>query len=203
MGGGEDQALYDVPVPGGHAYAPPTASRLLAVGVQGGALEVAVLGHRHDHALVRDQVLDRDFANLLADLGAARASELLFQNPQLVNDDLVENRFRPEDLFVFSDLLLQLLEFVEDLLALHAGQALQLELDDGLRLALREVERPERRVCVCAQEALVVDFGLAGQSCLGILGRGRCPYQGDHFVDAQQRLGESEQNVLPLASLAQ
>ena len=30
-------------------------------------------------------------------------------------------------------------QFVEDLLLLHAGQALQLQFDDGLRLALAEI----------------------------------------------------------------
>ena len=203
MGGAEDQALDDIPVASGHANAASTTPRLLAVGIQGGALEVTVLGHRHHHALVRYQVLDRDLAHFLTDLGAARAPELLLQIPQLVNDELVEDRFRAKDLFVPGDLLLQFVELVENLLALHARQALELQFDDGLRLARREVEWAKRCRGVFTQESTVVDFDFARQSQLGILGRRRCPDQGDDLVDAQQRLGESEQKVLSLASLAQ
>jgi hypothetical protein len=39
---------------------------------------------------------------------------------------------------------LDLREFIENLLLLHAGEALELEFDDGLGLALGEVEAGQR-----------------------------------------------------------
>ena len=48
-----------------------------------------------------------------------------------------------EDFEVFGDLHLDVGQLFEDLLDLHAGEALQLHLDDGLRLPFGELERPD------------------------------------------------------------
>ena len=49
-----------------------------------------------------------------------------------------------QDLEVLGDAALDLGQFVQDLLLLHAGQALQLQFDDRLRLLLAELERGDQ-----------------------------------------------------------
>ena len=50
---------------------------------------------------------------------------------------VAQNLFGAQDFQVLGDAPLNLGQFVEDLLLLHAGQALQLQFDDGLRLSSR------------------------------------------------------------------
>ena len=87
---------------------------------------------------------------------------------------------------VLGDAPLDLGQFVEDLLPLHAGEALQLQLDDGLRLLLGELRT--RAISAVARFA----WALA-----------RRADQADHFVQVVERLLESEQDVLALARFAQ
>ena len=54
------------------------------------ALDVAGVGHRHDHVLARDQLLDVGLELVLFDRGAARRGELLLHLDQFVAQDLVE-----------------------------------------------------------------------------------------------------------------
>ena len=157
---------------------------MLPVRVEGRALQVAVLGDRDDHVLVGDQVLDRDLPNLLADLGAPVGTELLRQRPQLVDDQFVQHILGTENLEIARDLLLEFLQLVQNLLPLHAGESLELEFDDRLRLPLGEVEGQERGVSIRAQEPAVVDLDLAHQSQLGVLRTLRGANQGDDLVNA-------------------
>ena len=76
-------------------------------------------------------------------------------------------------------------QFVEDLLLLHPGQALQLQFDDGLRLLLAELEASDQRLARFARAS------------------SRRADQADHFVQVVERLLEAEQDVLALARLAQ
>ncbi len=89
-----------------------------------------------------------------------------------------------EDFEVFGDLHLDLGQLFEDLLDLHPGEALQLHLDDGLRLPFSELERPDQAVA---------RFARAG---------GRAD-QFDHRVQVFDGFLEAEQNVLALPRLAQ
>ncbi len=89
-----------------------------------------------------------------------------------------------ENFEILGDLHLDIGQLLEDLLDLHAGEALQLHLDDGLRLALGELERPDQSVARFARAGGGAD-------------------QLDHGVQVFERLLEAEQNVLALARLAQ
>ena len=59
---------------------------------------------------------------------------------QLVDDDLHQQPLAGEDRAQALDRLQQLGELVENLLALEAGQPLQLHVEDRLRLDLRQAE---------------------------------------------------------------
>ena len=64
----------------------------------------------------------------------------VFTAAQLVDDDLHQQPLAGENRAQPLDRLQQLGELVEDLLPLEAGQALQLHVEDGLRLNLRQAE---------------------------------------------------------------
>jgi len=55
---------------------------------------------------------------------------------QLLDDDVAQGGVRAEDLQVLGDAALDIGKLFEDLGLLHAGEALQLQLDDRLRLFL-------------------------------------------------------------------
>ena len=85
---------------------------------------------------------------------------------------------------VFRDLPLDLGQFVGDLLLLHAGEALQLQLDDGLRLPLGELKRGDQRFARLARRARRAD-------------------QPDDLIQIVQRLLEAQQDMLAFAGFAQ
>ena len=71
----------------------------------------------------------------------ALVAEGLLDFLQFADDDhAAQLRLRAQDLQVLGDHALNLREFIEDLLLLHAGQALELQFDDRLRLPFAEVE---------------------------------------------------------------
>ena len=72
--------------------------------------------------------------------GAALVAEFLLDFPQLLDDQVAQDLVGAQNLQVFGDAALDIGQFVENLLALHAGQPLQLQLDDGLRLLFAELE---------------------------------------------------------------
>ena len=120
-----------------HADAALAAARLPAVGVDAGALEVSAARDRDGDVFHRDQVFEADLAGVLDDLGAALVAVIFLDFLQLFDDQVLEHFFRTQDFQVLGDAPLDVGQLVEDLLLLHAGQALQLQLDDGLRLPSR------------------------------------------------------------------
>ena len=70
--------------------------------------------------------------------GPALVAEFLLDFLQLVDDHAAQHFLGAQDLQVLGDPLLDFGQLVQDLLLLHAGQALELQLDDGLRLPLGE-----------------------------------------------------------------
>ena len=136
-----DEEVADV-VLFARAHADPAlaAAALRAVGRDRRALDVAGVGHRDRHVFVGDQVFDPELAALVDDLGAALVAELLAHRLQLVDDQLHQQLVARQDCAEPLDCLHQLEQLVEDLLALEAGQPLQLHVEDRLRLDLGQLE---------------------------------------------------------------
>ena len=83
-----------------------------------------------------------------------RSSEyFVLDGEQLVDDELHQPLVAGENASQMLDRLQQLGELVENLLPLEPGQALQLHLEDGLRLQLREAELAHQAV-TCLGRAL-------------------------------------------------
>src|SRR5262249_13907168 len=97
---------------------------------------------------------------------------------QLVDDDLHQQALAREDRAQALDRLQQLGELVEDLLALEAGEALQLHVEDRLRLDRRQAEPGDQAVA---------RFG----------DRLRSANQLDHRIEVIERDLQSLEDVIP------
>ena len=106
----------------------------------GGPLDVAGVGHGDRHVLVGDQVLDAQLALGVEDLRPPFVTVAIAHGrqfrPHQLHQELVARQDRPQPL----DQLQDLGQLVDDLLALEAGQPLQLHVENGLRLHLRQLE---------------------------------------------------------------
>ena len=141
MGGGDDQALHEILGARAHADAAFAAARLAPVGVHAGALQIAAARHRDGHVFHAHQVFELDFARILDDLGAALVAEDPSALPcSSLTMSVAQNIVRAQDFQVLGDAPLDVGQFFQDLLLLHAGEALQLQFDDGLRLLFAELE---------------------------------------------------------------
>src|SRR5579871_6229450 len=182
--GRDDQVLQEILRARPHADAALAAAYLPAIAVHRRALQVAAVGHRDRHIFHRHQVFQPDLARVFHDLRAALVAVILLDLFQFLDDQVAQNFLRSQNFQVFINAPLDFGQFFQNLLALHAGQALQLQLDDGLRLPLRELERRNERVA-------------------GFLGCARRTDQPNHLVQVLQRFLETEQDVLAVAGLAQ
>src|ERR1700722_2406482 len=136
------------------------------------------------HVLHLDQIFEMDFAGVFDDLSAAFVAEFLLHILQFLHNDAAQLLVGRQDFEVLGDLHLDIGQLLEDLFDLHAGEALQLHLDDGLRLAFGEFEGPDQTIARFARA-------------------GGCADQFDHRVQVFNGFLEAEQNVLALARLAQ
>ena len=87
-----------------------------------------------------DQILDAELAALLDDVGAARVAVLRLNRAQFVDDDADDQVLARENRAQPLDRLHELGQLVDDLLALEAGEPLQLHVENGLRLKQRQPE---------------------------------------------------------------
>ena len=102
------------------------------------SLDESKVRHRDDAALVRDHVLHAEFAGGRDDLGPARRGVLGLYLEELALDEREKLGLRFQDA---AQLLYQLHEpqvLLLDLAALKAGQLVQAQLEDGVRLLRRE-----------------------------------------------------------------
>src|SRR5215217_5946308 len=117
------------------------AAALLAERVDRDALQVTPVGDRDYHLLLGyevlylevDALLGRDRRPAIVRVGCLDLAELLL-------DDPVDPGLIGQDALEILDLLAQVPVLLLDLLALHSGEPLQPEVEDGLRLALGEPE---------------------------------------------------------------
>ena len=134
---GDQQAPDSVGLAHRHAGDATAAAALDAVGLQRQALDVAAVGQRDHRLLVRDQVFFAEVLDLLLDdLRAPLVAVALLDVLGLFDDQEVDLARVGQQVFEVVDLLDQLLVLVLELLALQRGQAAQLHVQHGLRLAL-------------------------------------------------------------------
>src|SRR5581483_11134138 len=131
----DEEVADGVLLAGDHAGDAFAAAALQAVALEGHALDVAAVGDRDDGLLVGDEVLLGDVLGAgVDDLGAALVAVLLLELHHVVADQVVDLARALEEVLEVVDALDQLLELVLDLVAFEAGEAAELEVEDGLRL---------------------------------------------------------------------
>ena len=91
---------------------------------------------RDDHVLRRNEILDAEVLRIENDLGAALVAELGANSGQFLDDDFADALGPIEDIHEIGDAFEQLGIIGNDLVAFEAGQALQAQFEDGLRLRL-------------------------------------------------------------------
>jgi len=123
-----------------HPDAPFTSATLCTVSRDGGPLDVAGIGDGDRHVLVGNQVLDPQLARFFDDHGTALVAVLLTDFSQFVQHHLHQQFVTRQDGAEPFDRLQQFGQLVDDLLPLQSRQALQLHVENRLRLKLRELE---------------------------------------------------------------
>src|SRR5262245_22480069 len=180
----DEDVRDDVLRPRAHALAPGPAAPLRFIHRQRRAFDVARMGQRDNHVLVRDQVFERQLDAAIDDLRAAFVGVLLLNRAQLLDDYVPQNALVGEDLFQLGDQLDHLFVLVNELLTFEGGQAAELHVEYRLRLYLRELE-------------------LVDQSLLGVVRGLRPADQRDDLVDDVNGLLEALQDVRAAPGLLQ
>ena len=114
----------------------------------GQPLDVARSRDRDDHVLLGDQVLELEVLLGGDDLGPAIvvAAVDALELEQLLANQRVDAGLVRQDRSQLGDLLLQICELALDLLALERGESRQPQVQNRLRLRLRELERRHQAV---------------------------------------------------------
>ena len=142
------------------------------------------MGNGDHDVFLGNQVLNANLGFFFHDLGPALVTVFLLHFLKFLHDHLAQFYITCENLIQLGDLFPEFLQLVFDLLAFKTGQALQLHLENGLRLNLREFE--------------LGDQAFAGLG--SILGRAD---QLDDGINVIQRLAQPFQNVSACFGLAQ
>ena len=134
------------------------------------------------HVLVRHQVLLGELLRLLFhDLRPALIPEALLHLLGVIADEVIDLAGVGQQVLQIAYLLDDLRVLILDLLALQAGQAAQLHVQNGLGLTVAELER-------CLHQPL-----------LRLVCGGRPPDRLDHRVQLIKRLEQPLQDVAPLS----
>src|SRR5215469_2413067 len=176
MRGGDKEVVDDVvgtQLRTAHAFA---AAALRPVQISPGALGIAAVGDRYDDVFLGDEILDRHVAVVGDDLGPPVVAVFRRDLAELSTDNLALTDRGRQDRLVVGDLFQQLLELINEFLALKGRQLAQLHVEDGSGLDL-------------------VDLQQIHQALPGSRRRFAAADQRDDFVDPVDRLDECANNV--------
>ena len=189
------------------------------------ALHVAAVGQRHHQILWRNEVFCIQLGRIVLDLRATLIAEFRADRGQFLDDD-GSNTFRPrQDIQQIGDLRHHFAVFLDDLVLLQPGEALQAHLQNFLRLRIRQ---PVQAVALHTkhreQTFRTIRGATAGGFALGanehVADEARIPTavhqlslgdrrgrggldDGDELVDVGKRNSQTFQDVTTLARLAQ
>src|SRR4051794_30098807 len=209
MGVGHQQVLDRILSARSHADATLATARLPFVGIDRSAFQVPAARDGNCNVLTLYEIFQIDVACVFDNLGSALIPEGLLNLFQFADDNGSQLCLRTEDVEVFGDHALNFRQLIEDLLLLHSCQALELQLDDRLGLALTKIKdaaidsRSEPQPLRDHRQELGQHCCFAGQPSPGFFGCFRGANQFDYEVEVVQRLLESEQEVLSLPRLPQ
>ena len=138
---GHEEVLNKVLVLGGHAAPAFTAALLRPVLRHRSTLDVALVRHGHHHGFLCDEVGHAQVTCRSDDLSETWGLVLSQNGLELLFDDGHKLAFISEDPLEPLDLEADFGEFLENLVALKAGQALKAHIQNRLSLSVAEAER--------------------------------------------------------------
>src|ERR1700691_724448 len=204
VSGGDEQMLDEILVTRLHAGAAGAAAALHAVSGDGGALEIAAVAYGDCYLLVGDQVFEHDLGSFVFNAGAALVAVELSYFFELFDDDGAQLLFRAEDGFEVGDVVASETEFFGDFVDREPGQAVQLQLENGL--GLDRGERPLGIQLGGAAGDVDVDFlasEIGDQGLAGVSAIGAGAHDGNDVVEMIERGDVAFENVLALFGLHQ
>src|SRR5271156_2959915 len=131
---GDEEMLDEIVVASFGADAAFAAARLVAIGFDRGAFDVARVADGDGHFLVFDEVFELDFLDAVNDLGAAFIAIGLYDFAQFRDDDGFQFLFAAEDFTQLGDLFADLFQLGENVVNGKLGEAVQLQFEDGVNL---------------------------------------------------------------------
>src|SRR6056297_2804816 len=222
VGVGDEQVVDEVLVLHARGRPPLAAPALRLIRIQRLRLGIAAVRQRHHHVLLGNEVFDGQVGVVLHDLGATLVAELVAHRLELLADQGQEPVRIGQDKRILSNFIEYLLVFLNYLLLLEAGQAMQPQIQDGLGLGLRQAVYGLPALLDDAERAVVgirPGIDVAGplqhagdrtgrptardQPDLRFRRRRRGLDQRDHLVDVRQRHGLPLQDVGTVPRLAQ
>ncbi|MNL30439.1 hypothetical protein D3C87_1521760 [compost metagenome] len=138
---GHEQPRHEIFLAGGHARAALAAAVLRPIGRKRHAFDIAGMADGDDHVLAGDQVLVVEIGSVIADLGAARRTELLANGFEFLADDGADALAAAQNIEIVFDLGAQAIEFVADFVAAQGRETGEAQFENGARLLFGKVER--------------------------------------------------------------
>ena len=186
---------------------------LRTIGVQWQAFDVAIVADGDGVDLFRNQVFERDLAQLLLDdLRLAFLAVLVAQVFGVLANDGADVLLVAEQLFVAADLATKFVVFLEDCVPFQGGELAELQTDDGFRLGFAHVVARlladlllQRGEMIGAERAFHQRRGnfKTLQAFLGAGPAGRAAANLDHFVKRRNRDQLPFENMAAPLRLAQ
>jgi len=105
-----------------------------------GSLEIAGVGDGDGDLLVGDEVFELEVGGFVEDLGAADVAVFVADLGELFDDDFAELLFAGEDGLELGDVVADLGELFEELVDGELGEAIELQFEDRVDLAVGEDE---------------------------------------------------------------
>ncbi|MNY04315.1 hypothetical protein D3C86_1369840 [compost metagenome] len=200
---GHEQRVDPVVFLGGRSQLAAPATLLRAVLGDRLTLHIAAVRERDDHVLRRNQILGVEFGRVQFDGGAALVAEFGADGAKFVGDD-GRNAFRTrQDVQQVCDHRHHFAVFLDDLVLLQAGEALQAHLQDFLRLAVGEAIQAIRLHAEHGGQAIRAIRGTAaGSVAFGtrkhVAHEGRVPRLGHQLLlgDRRRRRGLDDRDEL-------
>ncbi len=134
MGAGDEQLVDEILFLHRRGHAALAAAALRDVIGHRLGLGVAVVGQRHHHVLLADQIFHGQIEMIGENFGAALVAVLVAHLDQFIADHFHEPIGIGQDVEQIGDDVEHVLVFVEDLALLQPGEAVQAQIEDGLGL---------------------------------------------------------------------
>src|SRR6185369_11314523 len=212
----DEEMLDEVAVLRGRAEATFATTSLTCISRDRRALDVTAVRDSNRHVFISDEIFNRKLDTFVDDLRAAPVTKVFLNFLELFGDNATQRAFITENLFELGDDFDYLLVLVDDLLSLECGYPSQLQIENRLRLDLREGETLHR-LLDAAQVRLELNvrrnalpcfdlarsLQLAHQPLSRFVNRARITNEHDDGVERIDRFRKPFENVRASTCLAQ